>query len=73
MGSKTLIIYEYQTLYEILSESKKYSDRGFNGKITPYSLLIMTRMLFKYRNNNNEILVNLNYLWNFIDDIYLTF
>ena len=28
---------------------------------------------FKYRNNNNEILVNLNYLWNFIDDIYLTF
>ena len=28
---------------------------------------------FKYRNrnNNNEILVNLNYLWNFISNIYL--
>ena len=45
---------EYSTFYEILSESKKYSDRGFNGKITPYSLLIMTRMLFKYRNNNSQ-------------------
>jgi len=45
---------EYSTFYEILSESKKYSDRGFNGKITPYSLLIMTRMLFKYRNNNAQ-------------------
>ena len=45
---------EYSTFYEILSESKKYSDRGFNGKITPYSLIIMTRMLFKYRNNNAQ-------------------
>jgi len=45
---------EYSTFYEILSESKKYSDRGFNGKITPYSLLIMTRMLYKYRNNNAQ-------------------
>ena len=45
---------EYSTFYEILSESKKYSDRGFYGKITPYSLLIMTRMLYKYRNNNAQ-------------------
>jgi len=44
----------YSTFYEILDESKKYSDRGFNGKITPYSLLIMTRMLYKYRNNNSQ-------------------
>ena len=44
----------YSTFYEILDESKKYSDRGFYGKITPYSLLIMTRMLYKYRNNNSQ-------------------
>ena len=45
---------DYSTFYEILDESKKYSDRGFYGKITPYSLLIMTRMLYKYRNNNAQ-------------------
>jgi hypothetical protein len=44
----------YSTFYEIIDESKKYSDRGFYGKITPYSLLIMTRMLYKYRNNNSQ-------------------
>ncbi len=45
---------DYSTFYEILSESKKYSDRGFNGKITPFGLLIMTRMLYKYRNSNAQ-------------------
>ena len=45
---------DYSTFYEILNESKKYSDRGFNGKITPFGLLIMTRMLYKYRNSNQQ-------------------
>ena len=45
---------EFSTFYEILSESKKYSDRGFYGKITPLSLLTMTRMLYKYRQNNAQ-------------------
>jgi hypothetical protein len=45
---------DYSTFYEILTESKKYSDRGFNGKITPFALLIMTRMLYKYRNSNSQ-------------------
>jgi len=45
---------DYSTFYEIINESKQYSDRGFNGKITPYGLLIMTRMLYKYRNSNSQ-------------------
>ena len=45
---------DYSTFYEILNESKKYSDRGFNGKITPLGLLIMTRMLYKYRSSNAQ-------------------
>ena len=46
---------EYSTFYEIIEESKKYADQpGFNGKITPYGLLMMTRMLFKYRKNNAQ-------------------
>jgi len=45
---------DYSTFYEILSESKKYSDRGFNGKVTPYGLLVMTRMLYKYRKSNAQ-------------------
>jgi hypothetical protein len=45
---------DYSTFYEILEESKKYSDRGFNGKITPFGLLIMTRMLYKYRSSNSQ-------------------
>jgi hypothetical protein len=45
---------DYSTFHEILTESKKYSDRGFNGKITPLGLLIMTRMLYKYRNSNAQ-------------------
>ena len=45
---------DYSTFYEILAESKKYSDSGFNGKITPYGLLVMTRMLYKYRKSNAQ-------------------
>lgn len=45
---------DYSTFYEILEESKKYSDRGFNGKITPLGLLTMTRMLYKYRSSNEQ-------------------
>ena len=46
---------DYSTFYEVIEESKKYSDKsGFNGKITPYGLLIMTRMLFKYRKSNAQ-------------------
>lgn len=62
---------EYSTFYEILTESKKYSDRGFNGKITPYSLLIMTRMLYKYRNNNAQwlrVATVLELIYNYLGD-----
>jgi len=45
---------DYSTFHEILTESKKYSNKGFNGKITPLGLLIMTRMLYKYRNSNAQ-------------------
>ena len=45
---------DYSTFHEILIESKKYSDRGYNGKITPLGLLMMTRMLYKYRNSNAQ-------------------
>ena len=58
-------------LIEILTESKKYSDRGFNGKISPYSLLIMTRMLYKYRNNNAQwlrVATVLELIYNYLGD-----
>jgi len=46
---------DYSTFYEVLDESKKYATQsGFNGKITPYGLLIMTRMLFKYKKSNAQ-------------------
>jgi len=46
---------DYSTFYEILGESTKYSTKsGFDGKITPYGLIMMTRMLFKYKNNNAQ-------------------
>jgi len=46
---------DYSTFFEIIDESKKYStESGFDGKITPYGLLIMARMLFKYRKNNSQ-------------------
>ena len=46
---------DYSTFYEIIDESKKYANRsGFNGKITPYGLLVMCRMLFKYKKTNAQ-------------------
>jgi len=39
------------TFDQIIDESKHYADIGYKGKITPYGLLIMTRMLFKYKKN----------------------
>uniref|UniRef100_A0A6C0EY95 Uncharacterized protein n=1 Tax=viral metagenome TaxID=1070528 RepID=A0A6C0EY95_9ZZZZ len=47
-------ISDYSTFNEVLEESKKYADMGFNGKITPYGLLIMTRMLYKYKKNISQ-------------------
>jgi hypothetical protein len=45
---------EYSSFYEIINESKKYADLGLNGKVNPFGLLIMTRMLYKYRKNNAQ-------------------
>jgi hypothetical protein len=45
---------ENSSFYEVIHESKKYADMGYNGKITPFGLLIMTRMLYKYRKNNAQ-------------------
>lgn len=46
---------DYSTFSEVIDESKKYSSHtGFYGDITPYGLLIMTRMLFKYRKSNPQ-------------------
>jgi hypothetical protein len=42
------------TFDQIIDESKKYADIGYKGKITPYGLLMMTRMLFKYKKNNAQ-------------------
>lgn len=47
-------INDYSTFYQIIDESKQYADMGFNGKITPYGLLIMTRMLYKYKKSNTQ-------------------
>jgi len=44
----------YSSFYEILEESKKYADMGFNGEITPFGLLVMTRMLYKYKEDNAQ-------------------
>ena len=46
---------DYSTFYEVIDESKKYaSQSGRDNKITPNGLLIMTRMLFKYRKTNSQ-------------------
>jgi hypothetical protein len=45
---------EYSSFDEVLDESKKYADSAFKGIITPIGLLIMTRMLYKYRKNNAQ-------------------
>ena len=46
---------EYSSFYEIIDESKKYSNKsGFEGNITPYGLIVMTRMLYKYKKTNAQ-------------------
>ena len=45
---------EYASFDEVLNESKKYANTAFKGIITPLGLLIMTRMLYKYRKNNAQ-------------------
>jgi hypothetical protein len=45
---------ENSSFYEVIDESKKYADTGYGGKISPFGLLIMTRMLYKYRKNNAQ-------------------
>ena len=45
---------ENSSFYEVVDASKKYADRGFDSKITPLGLIIMTRMLYKYRKNNAQ-------------------
>ena len=45
---------EYSSFDEVLDESKKYAESAFKGIITPLGLLIMTRMLYKYRKNNAQ-------------------
>ena len=45
---------EYSSFYEVIDESKKYADTGFDGKITALGLLIMTRMLYKYKKNTAQ-------------------
>lgn len=45
---------ENASFYEVIDESKKYANMGYDGKITPLGLLVMTRMLYKYRKNNAQ-------------------
>ena len=46
---------DYSTFIEVIDESKKYANiSGYDGKITPYGLLVMTRMLFKYKKTNAQ-------------------
>jgi hypothetical protein len=46
---------DYSTFFEVIDESKKYATKsGYDGKITPYGLLIMSRMLFKYKKSNAQ-------------------
>lgn len=49
------VLTDYSTFFEVIDESKKYAtSSGYDGKITPYGLLIMARMLFKYRKSNAQ-------------------
>jgi len=45
---------DYSSFYEVIYESKKYAEKGYNGDIIPLGLLIMTRMLYKYRKSNAQ-------------------
>ena len=45
---------ESSTFYDIIDESRKYFNTGFDGKITPMGLLLMTRMLYKYKKSTTQ-------------------
>jgi len=58
-GSSTQLLPEItltnnSTFYDVIKESVKYADTGYGSNITPFGLLIMTRMLYKYRKNNSQ-------------------
>ena len=58
-GSSTQLLPELtltnnSTFYDVVNESVKYADTGYGSNITPFGLLIMTRMLYKYRKNNSQ-------------------
>jgi hypothetical protein len=42
------------TFDQIIDESKAFADVGFKGKITPRGLLLMIRMLDKYKKNKAQ-------------------
>ena len=42
------------TFDQIIDESKAFADAGYKGEITPVGLLMMTRMLYKYKTNNAQ-------------------
>ena len=49
-----LVLTDNSSFLDIISESKKYADTGYSQNITPAGLLIMARMLYKYRKNNAQ-------------------
>ena len=48
------VLDEDSSFQDVIEESRKYAESGFDDKITPFGLLIMTRMLYKYRRNNAQ-------------------
>jgi len=42
------------TFDQIIDESKLFADAGYKGEITPVGLLMMTRMLYKYKKNTAQ-------------------
>lgn len=50
------VLDQYSSFQDVLDESRKYATNqsGFDDEITPFGLLVMTRMLYKYRKNNAQ-------------------
>lgn len=48
------VLDQNSSFQDVIEESRKYAQSGFDDKITPFALLIMTRMLYKYRANNAQ-------------------
>jgi hypothetical protein len=42
------------TFDQIIDESKQFAAAGYKGEITPAGLIIMVRMLYKYKKNNAQ-------------------